>query len=86
MMFEYSQIENDINNIKKQKKTIKNEYHKVLERLDGKFAEMKKLTNSDDKVTLEKEEQKQEFIIREKHIKGKNLIRFTKSAERSSKK
>jgi hypothetical protein len=75
MLYEISQIESDINNIKKQIMNIQNEYSKVTVRLDGKYIEMEKLTNSDDKFTVVKDGQKQEFIIREKHIKGR-LIRF----------
>ena len=70
MLYEKSQIESDINNIKKQIMNIGNEHHKIAMRLDAKYMEMEKLTNSDDKFTVLKDGQKHEFIIREKHIKG----------------
>ena len=70
MQYECAQIESDINNIKKQIVNVRNEYQKISTRLDGKYSEMEKLTNSDDKFTVVRDGQKQEFVIREKHIKG----------------
>lgn len=71
MQYERAQIESDINNIKKQIMNVRNEFTKISNRLDARYVEMEKLTNSDDKFSSVKEGQKQEFIIREKHIKGK---------------
>lgn len=69
-MCEFAQVESDIGNIRKQIMNVRNECSRVAARLDEKYSEMEKLTNSDDKFTMVKNGQKQEFIIREKHIKG----------------
>lgn len=70
MLLEHAQVESDIGNVRKQIMNVRGECARLAARLDEKYQEMEKLTNADEKFTLVKSGQKQEFVIREKHIKG----------------
>lgn len=85
MLYEVAQIESDIANVRKQIMNVRAECAKLAGRLNAKYLEMEKLTQSDDKYSLVKDGQKQEFIIREKHIKGA-LTRPADSPARSPEK